>query len=148
MQHIVDHSSHNIFNGDFNVIWLVEAERESLYNVMVRDNGYRKLADNPTTDKQLINVLVLVSEIQKSAQWRIDRVCGMYSSLWLKLLCPSAFWYVCTVSSNTCLSDDSVEMRLLIDAGSCLKMLGRQAGVHATCNTATTQEQTTQHHLV
>ena len=27
-------------------------------------------------------------------------------------------------SSNTCLSDDSVEIRLLIDAGSCLKMLG------------------------
>ena len=25
--------------------------------------------------------------------------CGMYSSLWLKLLCPSAFWYVCTASS-------------------------------------------------
>ena len=50
--------------------------------------------------------------------------CRMYSSLWLKLLGPSAFWYACTASSNTCLSDDNVEMRLLIDVGSCLKMLG------------------------
>ena len=50
--------------------------------------------------------------------------CGMYSSLWLKLLCPSAFWYVFTASLNTCLSDDSVEMRSLTDAGSCLKVLG------------------------
>ena len=50
--------------------------------------------------------------------------CGMYSSLWLKLLCPSAFLHACTASSNTCLSDDSVEMRLLMDVGSCLKKLG------------------------
>ena len=49
LQHIVDHSNHNIFIGDSNVNWLVEVERQSLYNVMVRDNGYRQLIDNPTT---------------------------------------------------------------------------------------------------
>ena len=48
LQHIVDHSSHNIFIGDFNVNWLVEVERQSLY-VMVRDNGYRQIIDNSTT---------------------------------------------------------------------------------------------------
>ena len=59
MQHIADHSSHSVFNGDFNVNWLVEAERESLYNVMVRDNGYRKLVDNPTTDnKHLLTIYI------------------------------------------------------------------------------------------
>ena len=52
--HIVDHSSHNIFIGDFNVNWLVEVERQSLYNVMVRDNGYRQLIYNPTTGNNTV----------------------------------------------------------------------------------------------
>ena len=43
--------------------------------------------------------------------------------------------YVCTASSNICLSDDSAEMRLLIDAGSCLKILGGWLGC---LNTPTT----------
>ena len=43
--------------------------------------------------------------------------CGVYSSLWLKLLWPSAFWYAGAASSNVCLSDESVEMRLLMDVG-------------------------------
>lgn len=32
--HIIDHRSHNIFIGDFNVNWLVEVEKQSLYNAM------------------------------------------------------------------------------------------------------------------
>ena len=56
LQHIVDQTSnnYNIFIGDFNVNWLVEVERQSLYNVMVRDNGYRQLIDNPTTDNNTV----------------------------------------------------------------------------------------------
>ena len=55
LQHIVDQTSNNnIFIGDFNVNWLVEVERQSLYNVMVRDNGYRRLIDNPTTDNNTV----------------------------------------------------------------------------------------------
>ena len=55
LQHIVDQTSNNnIFVGDFNVNWLVEVERQSLYNVMVRDNGYRQLIDNPTTDNNTV----------------------------------------------------------------------------------------------
>ena len=45
----------NLFIGDFNVNWLVGGERQSLYNVMVRYNGYRQLIDNPTTDNALID---------------------------------------------------------------------------------------------
>ena len=55
LQHIVDHSSNNnIFIGGFNVNWLVEVERQSLYNIMVRDNGYRQLIHNPTTDNNTL----------------------------------------------------------------------------------------------
>ena len=55
LQHIVDHSiNNNIFIGDFNVNWLVEVERQSLYNIMVRDNGYRQLIQNPTTDNNTL----------------------------------------------------------------------------------------------
>ena len=74
LQHIVDHSSHNIFNGDFNVNWLVEAERESLY-VMVRDNGYRKLVDNPTTDhdnKHLLTIYIYI--YQQYKMWKLSQV--------------------------------------------------------------------------
>ena len=50
----------------------------------------------------------------------------MYSSLWLKLtqLFLSAFSYAGAASSNVCLSDERVEMCLLMDIGSCLKILG------------------------
>ena len=55
LQHIVDHSSNNnISIADFNVNWLVEVERQSLYNIMVRDNGYRQLIHNPTTDNNTL----------------------------------------------------------------------------------------------
>ena len=55
LQHIVDQASNNnIFIGDFNVNWLVEMERQSLYNDMVRDNGYRQLIENPTTDNNTV----------------------------------------------------------------------------------------------
>ena len=33
-------------------------------------------------------------------------------------------WTLAAASSNVCLSDESVDMRLLMDVGSCLKMLG------------------------
>ena len=52
---IVQDTSHeNIFIGDFNVDWLVETRRQSLYNVMVKDNSYRQLISTFTTDNQTI----------------------------------------------------------------------------------------------
>ena len=49
-----DTSHENIFIGDFNVDWLVETRRQSLYNVMVKDNFYRQLISTFTTDNQTI----------------------------------------------------------------------------------------------
>ena len=54
LQRIVDHSNNNIFIGDFNVNWLIEVERQSIYNVMVRDNGYRQLINNSTSDNNTL----------------------------------------------------------------------------------------------
>ena len=54
LQRVVDHNSNNLFIGDFNVNWLIEVERQSLYNVMVRDNGYRQLIENSTTDNNTL----------------------------------------------------------------------------------------------
>ncbi len=52
---ITHHTSHqNIIIGDFNVDWLVETQRQSLYNVMVRDNFYKQLISTFTTDNQTI----------------------------------------------------------------------------------------------
>ena len=54
LQHIVNHSNNNIFIRDFNVNWLIEVERQSLYNVMVRDNDYRHLINNSTIDNNAL----------------------------------------------------------------------------------------------
>ena len=44
----------NIVIGDFNVNWLVNTERQPLYNVMVTDNSYRQLICGVTTDNQTL----------------------------------------------------------------------------------------------
>ena len=43
-------SSHIIFMGDFNVNWLDEVERRSLYNLMINENGFQQLISSCTTD--------------------------------------------------------------------------------------------------
>ena len=40
----------NIFMGDFNVNWLSDSQRTPLYNLFIRDNGYRQLVSCSTTD--------------------------------------------------------------------------------------------------
>ena len=45
---------HNIIIGDFNVNWMVDTERQSLYNVMIRDNGYMQLITSYTTDNNTL----------------------------------------------------------------------------------------------
>jgi hypothetical protein len=47
-------SSQNIVIGDFNVNWLINTERQPLYNVMVRDDGYRQLICDVTTDNHTL----------------------------------------------------------------------------------------------
>ena len=43
-------SSQVIFMGDFNVNWLDEVERRSLYNLMINENGFEQLVSSCTTD--------------------------------------------------------------------------------------------------
>ena len=43
-------SSQVIFMGDFNVNWLDEVERRSLYNLMINENGLEQLISSCTTD--------------------------------------------------------------------------------------------------
>ena len=46
--------NNNIFLGDFNINWLVETERRPLYNLLVRDNGYKQLISSFTTDNKTL----------------------------------------------------------------------------------------------
>jgi hypothetical protein len=49
-------SQFNIFIGDFNINWLNESNRRTLYNFFINDHNYRQLASTFTTDNQtLIN---------------------------------------------------------------------------------------------
>ena len=45
-----DHFSQVIVIGDFNVNWLNEVERRSLYNLMVNENALSQLISSCTTD--------------------------------------------------------------------------------------------------
>ena len=40
----------SIIVGDFNINWLIETERRPLYNLLVRDKGYKQLISTHTTD--------------------------------------------------------------------------------------------------
>jgi hypothetical protein len=47
-------SSQNVIIGDFNVNWAVESGRQSLYNLMIRENNYRQLISGFTTDNRTV----------------------------------------------------------------------------------------------
>ncbi|CAB3999556.1 ATP-dependent DNA helicase PIF1 [Paramuricea clavata] len=49
-----DSSAQNIIIGDFNVNWMVESDRQSLYNLMVVQNHYRQLIKGFTTDNRTL----------------------------------------------------------------------------------------------
>ena len=49
-----DTSEQNIIIGDFNIDWMAESQRQSLYNVMVRDNSYEQLISTCITDNHTI----------------------------------------------------------------------------------------------
>jgi hypothetical protein len=49
-----DSSAQNIIIGDFNVNWMVESDRQSLYNLMVVQNHYRQLITGFTTDNRTL----------------------------------------------------------------------------------------------
>ena len=44
----------NIILGDLNNNWLVETERRPIYDLLVRDNGYKQLTSSYTTDKKTL----------------------------------------------------------------------------------------------
>jgi hypothetical protein len=49
-----DSSSQNIIIGDFNVNWMVESDRQALYNLMVIENNYSQLITDFTTDNKTL----------------------------------------------------------------------------------------------
>ena len=42
----------SIIFGDFNINWLIETERRPLYNLIVKDKGYKQLISTCTTDNK------------------------------------------------------------------------------------------------
>ena len=47
-------SSQNIIIGDLNVNWLIDTERQSLFNLMVTENNYKQLISDFTTDNRTL----------------------------------------------------------------------------------------------
>lgn len=44
-------TQYNILLGDFNINWLTDCQRTPLYNLFIRDRGYRQLVSCTTTDR-------------------------------------------------------------------------------------------------
>ena len=43
-----------LFLGDFNIHWLIETERKPLYNLIVKDKGYKQVISTCTTDNKTV----------------------------------------------------------------------------------------------
>ena len=43
----------SIIVGNFNINWLIETERRPLYNLLVREKGYKQLISTLTTDNKI-----------------------------------------------------------------------------------------------
>lgn len=46
--------NNNIIVGDLNINWLIETERRPIYNLLVRDKGYKQLISTYTTDNRTL----------------------------------------------------------------------------------------------
>ena len=92
LQNIIGNNNNsNIIIGDFNVNWLCETERQSLYNVMVRDYGYRQLITNCTTDNNtLIDHLYTNVVNMKTSSGNLETYFSDHKAIWVACKCPSA----------------------------------------------------------
>ena len=61
-------SSQVIFMGDFNVNWLDEVERRSLYNLMINENGFEQLISSCTTDNGTLIDHLYTNMIEEDVQ--------------------------------------------------------------------------------
>ena len=61
-------SSQVIFMGDFNINWLDQVERRSLYNVMINENGLEQLISSCTTDKETLIDHLYTNLIEEDVQ--------------------------------------------------------------------------------
>ncbi len=62
-------SSQNLVIGDFNVNWMVESERQSLYNLMVVENSYRQIISGFTTDNGTLIDHLYTDLIEGNSCW-------------------------------------------------------------------------------
>ena len=54
--------------GDFNVNWLDEVERRSLYNLMINENGLEQLISSCTTDNGTLIDHLYTNSIEEDVQ--------------------------------------------------------------------------------
>ncbi len=62
-------SSQNLIFGDYNVNWMLESERQSLYNLMVVENSYRQMSGFTTDNGTLIDHLYTDLVEEENSCW-------------------------------------------------------------------------------
>ena len=79
-------SSQNIVMGDLNVNWLVESDRQSLYNLMVIENSYEQLISSLTTDNRTLIDLLFTNLIPAQIYAGIlDTYFSDHKAIWASL---------------------------------------------------------------
>ena len=80
-----DASQQNIIIGDFNVDWMIQTQRQSLYDVLVRDNGYQQLISTYTTDNNTIIDLIFTNISDKINSGVLETYFSDHKAIWTSL---------------------------------------------------------------
>ena len=90
----------SIIVGNFNINWLIETVRRPLYNLLVRDKGYKQLISTLTTDNKIaidyIYTFTYPTWMSKQVFWKhilqtIKQFGLHFMTLWIKLLFHYSF---------------------------------------------------------
>jgi hypothetical protein len=93
-----DSSSQNIIIGDFNVNWMVESDRQSLYNLMVIENNYSELITDFTIDNKTFIDHVYTNLIEEQVHAGIlETYFSDHKAIWASLKTRDLVFKVSTV---------------------------------------------------
>ena len=76
-------SSQNEIIGDLNVNWLIETERQPLFNLMIIENNYKQLISSFTTDNRtLIDHLFTNLDVKEISAGVLETYFSDHKAIW------------------------------------------------------------------
>ena len=79
-------SSHALVIGDFNINWLDDVERRSLYNLMIDENSFQQLISNCTTDNGTLIDHIYTNLIEEDVQaGTLETYFSDHKAIWIAI---------------------------------------------------------------